>query len=131
MSVAATESSMAPVRVSIVEDHEELRTYLCDLLGAAGMHVVSAVGTMADGLRTISHHLPDVAVVDNHLPDGRGIELCRLVVSRSPQVRVLLHTGVIGPCEVRDALSAGAEAVIPKSARGHDLIAAIKRRSPA
>lgn len=109
----------------VVEDHVQLREQIVALLASAGVEVLAAVGSVAEGSKAVCHHLPTVAVIDNQLPDGRGIDLCRALTAAAPGVRLLLHTGVVTVDDEREARAAGAEAVIPKSIRGLELLQAI------
>jgi DNA-binding NarL/FixJ family response regulator len=68
---------------------------------------------------------PDLAVVDNRLPDGRGIDLCRAVSTSAPDVALILHTGMISPTEESEAYEAGVDRIAMKSIQGDDLISAI------
>ncbi len=90
------------------------------------MNVLSAVGTVRDGELTIISNLPDVAVIDNRLPDGSGIELCRILTRTTPQVALVLYTGTVTSNIVLEALQAGATAVLPKTIRTDNLLEAIR-----
>jgi DNA-binding NarL/FixJ family response regulator len=125
-SFSIAEPSAAAVTVCLVEDHAQVRRQLCDLLTGAGMDVVAAVGTFREGKVAITDHLPDVAVIDNRLPDGSGIDLCRTLSHSTPQVTLLLHTGTLTSQVALEALQAGAVAVIPKSIRSDSLLEAIR-----
>ncbi len=119
-------SPKAPLTVCLVEDHARLRDQLSEILSAEGMQVVGAVGTLSDGRTMIEQRHPDVAVIDNRLPDGRGIDLCRDISHSLPDTALILHTGEVTSTVVLEGLEAGAVAVIPKSTRSGGLIDAIK-----
>jgi DNA-binding NarL/FixJ family response regulator len=128
MRASTSEASSSTVTVCLVEDHVQVRDELVDLLTHAGMHVLSAVGTVRDGQKSVTDCRPDVAVIDNNLPDGRGIDLCRALAKSAPDVTLLIHTGVVTSDVEREALNAGATAVIRKGLRGDELIRAIRNR---
>ena len=109
----------------MVEDHEQVRAQLTELLTSAGFSVRDAVGTAREGELAITSHPPDVAVIDNQLPDGLGINLCRTLARTTPQVTLLLHTGVITKDLERQARHAGVT-VIPKAIRPDNLLNAIR-----
>ncbi len=114
---AVTISSMArpptpppspdPITVCVVEDHDQLRGTLVRLLSDQGFDVLAAVGTIRDGERAISLQPPDVAVVDQQLPDGLGIDLCRRLSSTNPAVICLLYTAVATEQLAREARRRG------------------------
>ncbi|MGA2837290.1 MAG: response regulator transcription factor [Acidimicrobiales bacterium] len=119
-----------PITVCLVEDHAQVRDELSVILTGAGMSVLAAVGTAHDGRRAVTELLPDVAVVDNRLPDGTGIELCRTLTETVPGVTLILHTGTVDRQVAIDARDAGAVAVVPKEIRTDHLIDTIRRNHP-
>jgi two-component system response regulator DevR len=118
------------VTVCLVEDHAMLREQLCELLADSGIEVLAAVGTMREGEAAVITHRPDVAVIDNRLPDGRGIDLVRTLALADLPVTLLLHSATATTADVREALQAGAAAVIVKTIAGDNLLAAIRRLPP-
>jgi len=117
-------------RICLVEDHVVLRDELVNLLVGAGADVLAAVGTVDEGHRVVTAHLPDVAVIDNHLPDGRGIDLCRRLRQAAPEVTLLLHSATLTSADEQEALEAGAAAVVAKAIRGDRLLHAIATHGP-
>lgn len=113
--------------VCIVEDHEILRSAMIALITDGGDRVVAAVGTVAAGLDAVLTLRPTIAVIDNQLPDGRGVDLCRTLSSVTPEVTVILHSGTVSDALREEGLAAGATQVISKSIRGEDLAASIAR----
>lgn len=78
------------VKVFLVDDHEVVRRGLVDLLGAdPELDVVGEAGSVAEAMARVPAARPDVAVLDVRLPDGNGIELCRDLLSRMPDLRCL------------------------------------------
>jgi CheY-like chemotaxis protein len=80
---------------------------------------------VADGLEAIRSLRPDLAVVDNRLPDGLGIDLCREISDDLPDVALILHAGMISPLEESQAYEAGVTRVALKSITGEALLAAV------
>lgn len=117
--------SSGPIRVVLVEDHHGIRAQLVTLLQSGGIDVVAAAATATDGWEAIAATQPDVAVLDNHLPDGLGIDLCRRITLHHPAVAVLLHSADLTTQDEQQARHAGAAAVVLKTFSGADLIAAI------
>jgi len=111
--------------ICLVEDHPLLREQLVGVLTGAGHHVVATAGTKAEGFTAITRHLPDLAVIDNRLPDGFGIELCRHLAVEVPAVRLVLHSGSVDDELLAASRQAGVAAVIAKSIRPTLLLEAI------
>lgn len=123
MSTSTPES--VRLRACIVDDHAVVREWLAGKLESAGFEVSSTSGTVADGIAAILSHRPDLAVVDNRLPDGRGLDLCREVASSAPDVALILHTGMLTPLEESQANQVGVVRIALKSIQGDDLTAAV------
>jgi two-component system cell cycle response regulator DivK len=63
-------------QILVIEDHEENRRILFDLLTSARYDMVEAV-TGEDGLRMVEAHRPDVILMDIQLPGLDGYEVTR------------------------------------------------------
>jgi DNA-binding response OmpR family regulator len=95
----------------IVEDNAdsaELTAFIAEKMGYSVLiaETVSAARLVVEKLRF------SLIVLDVNLPDGNGIDLCRWIRTVDPYTPVLIHsaTAISG----REALSAGADAFIPK-----------------
>lgn len=113
------------LRACIIDDHDVVRVWLTERLESLGFEVCASAATITEGVVTILEHLPDLAVVDNRLPDGRGIDLCRKVAASAPDVALILHTGTISEAEESQAREAGVTRIALKSIQGDDLMAAV------
>lgn len=115
------------VRVFVVDDHEVVRRGLIELLGTdPDLDVVGEAGSVAEAMARIPAVTPDVAVLDVRLPDGNGIELCRDLLSRLPELRCLMLTSYTSDEAMLDAVLAGASGYVVKDIRGMELAKAIK-----
>ena len=121
--------SEAPrIRVALVDDHELVRRGLRDFLTDEGdFDVVAEAGTASDALRTVGATRPDVAILDVRLPDGNGIELCREIRSRWPDVKCLILTSYATDRALLSAVLAGASGVVPKETRTAEIVADIRK----
>lgn len=115
------------VKVFLVDDHEVVRRGLIDLLGAdPEVDVVGEAGSAAEAMARIPAAKPDVAVLDVRLPDGNGIELCRDLLSRMPDLRCLILTSYTSDEAMLDAILAGASGYVVKDIKGMELARAVK-----
>lgn len=115
------------VKVFLVDDHEVVRRGLIDLLGAdPELDVVGEAGSVAEAMVRIPATNPDVAVLDVRLPDGNGIELCRDLLSRMPDLRCLVLTSYTSDEAMLDAILAGASGYVVKDIKGMELARAVK-----
>jgi two-component system, NarL family, response regulator DevR len=119
---------MASTRVFLLDDHEIVRRGLRELLeGEEGFEVVGEAATATEALARIPATSPQVAVLDVRLPDGNGVEVCREIRSRHPEVRCLMLTSFADDEALFSAILAGAAGYVLKQVRGTDLVDAIRR----
>jgi DNA-binding NarL/FixJ family response regulator len=115
------------IRVFLLDDHEIVRRGLRDLLEVEpDIEVVGEGGSAAEALARIPAVRPDVAVLDVRLPDGNGVEVCREVRSRLPEVRCLMLTSFADDEALFDAIMAGASGYVLKQIRGNELVDAVR-----
>jgi DNA-binding NarL/FixJ family response regulator len=118
---------VSTLRVFVVDDHEVVRRGVTDLLNEADdLTVVGQASTAAQALARVPTMRPDVAVVDVRLPDGSGVELCRELCSRLPQLQCLMLTSYPEEQAMMDAFLAGAAGFVIKDITGVDLVAAVR-----
>lgn len=115
-------------RVFLLDDHEVVRRGLRELLEAEDdMEVVGEAGTAEEAYGRIPATAPHVAVLDMRLPDGDGIDVCREVRSRHPEIACLMLTSFSDDEAVYAAILAGAAGYLLKQVRGNDLVNGIRR----
>ena len=122
-----TMDSAEKITVFLLDDHEVVRRGLRELLEAAGMEIVGEASTAAEAIGRIPICRPNVAVLDVRLPDGDGIEVCREVRSRCPEISCLMLTSFSDDEALMGAIMAGASGYLLKQVRGHDLADAVRR----
>ena len=115
------------IRVFLLDDHEVVRRGLHELLTLEDdLDVVGEASTAAEALARIPAVRPDVAVLDVRLPDGSGVEVCRDIRARLPEVNCLMLTSYSDDEALFDAIMAGAAGYVLKDIRGSDLVTAIR-----
>jgi two-component system, NarL family, response regulator DevR len=118
---------MSLTRVFLLDDHEIVRRGLRELLEASGeFDVVGEASTAEEALGRIPATRPDVAVLDVRLPDGDGVEVCREIRSKHPEISCLMLTSFADDEALFDAIMAGASGYLLKQVRGTDLVEAIR-----
>lgn len=106
------------MRVLICDDHPVFRDGLRLLLGELGVTVVGEAATGEEAVTAATELLPDVVVMDLHLPGMSGIEATRAIRSAQPGVGVLVLTMLDDDTSLLAALRAGANGYLLKGA-GH------------
>ncbi|GAB3488664.1 response regulator [Amycolatopsis cihanbeyliensis] len=115
------------ITVFLVDDHEVVRRGVADLLEAEpDLTVVGEAGSAAQALARIPALRPDVAVLDVRLGDGNGVELCRELRSRLPELNCLMLTSYTDEQAMLDAILAGAGGYVLKDIQGLRLVDAVR-----
>jgi DNA-binding NarL/FixJ family response regulator len=116
------------MRVFLLDDHEIVRRGVRELLEAeSDLEVVGEAGTAQEAYERIPAATPDVAVLDVRLPDGDGVEVCREIRSKHPEVACLMLTSFADDEALFSAILAGASGYVLKQVRGTDLVDAVRR----
>jgi DNA-binding NarL/FixJ family response regulator len=117
-----------PIRVFLLDDHEVVRRGVREILEAEDdLVVVGEAGTAQEAVGRIPATTPNVAVLDVQLPDGDGIEVCREVRSKHPEIACIMLTSFSDDEAVYASIMAGASGFVLKQVRGNDLVDGIRR----
>ena len=107
--------SMAPLRISLVEDHPVLRDVLQEYIGRLpGVEICRVSESAEDALNGLDDALPDLMLIDVSLPRMSGIDLVRELRQRHPELRCAILSGHRSSLYVRQALEAGANGYLLK-----------------
>jgi two-component system response regulator DevR len=116
------------IRVFLLDDHEIVRRGIRELLEAEGdIEVVGESGLAQEAARRIPALRPHVAVLDGRLPDGSGIDVCRDIRSKNPEIAALILTSYDDDNALFSAIMAGAAGYVLKQVRGNDLVDTVRR----
>jgi len=108
-------TSVRPIKVAIIEDHQQFRECLEFLLNnTSGYRCIGSFRSMEEALEKIRFNLPDVALVDIGLPGMSGVEGVRVLKERHPSVLMLINTVYDDDERIFQALCAGASGYLLK-----------------
>ncbi len=91
-----------------------------------GFDVVGEAGTVAEAVREAATLSPDVIVMDVRLPDGSGVEACREIRAKDPNIKVIMLTSYSDDQAPFDSIMAGASGYLLKQVRSRELVSAIE-----
>lgn len=119
--------SGSPIRVVLFDDNKDLRDMFRMLVDAqADMVCVAVHPDLSQLMRDIDAARPDVIVMDIQMPGMNGIEGVKAIRARYPQAHILMQTVFEDDDKVFDAICAGANGYILKTAAVEDLVKAIR-----
>ena len=81
------------IRILIAEDDDNARALLVELLNTMGHVVVAEVNGGREAIERAKDVVPDVVLLDVHMPDGSGIEAAEQIAAQVPGVAVVLFSG--------------------------------------
>ena len=113
-------------RVVLIDDEPLVRAGLAAIIDSDHeLEVVGEAGDGAEAVELVSRVLPDVVVMDVHMPRLDGLEATRILMSRAEPPRVLILTTFGSDDYVFEALRAGADGFVLKRAQPDELIRAV------
>jgi DNA-binding NarL/FixJ family response regulator len=115
------------IEVYVLDDHRAALAALVDHVNRApGCTVVGASSSAATAIDEITVLLPLVAVIDGHLGDRDGLDVCRALQRVAPGVECVIVTAGVQTAWSGDELSeAGVAAVVLKQLRHFPLVEVI------
>jgi two-component system cell cycle response regulator DivK len=119
-------------RILVVEDHEDNRRILRDLLTNAGFQLIEAE-TGPDGVEMAKAHQPDLILMDLQLPGIDGYEAARQIKAepRLSSVPIIAVTSYALSGDEQRAFAAGCSAYICKPYSPRQLLARIREHLPS
>ena len=116
-----------PIKIVIADDHAIFRDGFKLLL--KNQQEVELVGEAEDGkelLEIASHQHPDVAIIDIKMPGMDGIETCKAIKKKYPDLKVIALSMFNDDNLIVDMLEAGAKGYLLKNTNKNELMQATK-----
>lgn len=115
------------IKVALVDDHPMLIEGLKNLISASGIaEVTDCSGTGKDCIRMLGFAQPDVLLLDIHLPDINGIDLCKEIHERWHKTAIVALTSFGEYTYVRKMLENGALGYLLKNSMPEEIIQGIE-----
>lgn len=114
------------ISVAVVEDNAGVRRSLELMLNdSPGFRCVCACGSAEEALHEIPRHMPDVVLMDIHLPNRSGIDCTLRLKQVLPAVQVIMITVYTDIDTIFKALRAGASGYLLKRSPPEKILEAI------
>ena len=113
-------------RVFLVDDHGLFRSGVRAELGSQ-VEVVGEADDVEPAIALIGETLPDVVLLDVHLPGGGGQLVVTAIKPEHPQVRFLALSASDAPEDVIAVIRAGARGYVTKTISSAELVDAVRR----
>jgi DNA-binding NarL/FixJ family response regulator len=111
------EATENPVNVIIVDEHPATRAGITSgLAGDPQIRLIASVGTASEALAAATGHQPDVIVLDVLLAGNAGWRLLSGLPLARPGAKLLVYSAITDPQTLSQALDAGADGCLPKTA---------------
>jgi two-component system nitrate/nitrite response regulator NarL len=111
------------IRLLLVDDHNLFRRGLRALLSQdERFEVIGEAGDVGEAQRCLAQQpLPDVILLDNHLPGVRGVDAIPALKEAAPEARILMLTVSENEDDLAAALRAGADGYLLKTVESDQL----------
>ena len=100
-------------KVLIVDDELDICYLLSGLLKQRNF-VTGFVNTISDAVNALKTNTPDILFLDNHLPDGFGLDFIPHIKKNYPGVKVIMITAHDGAVERKKAQDGGVDLFVAK-----------------
>lgn len=101
------------VKILIVDDEVDICYFLSRNLTKRDF-TVSYVHTLTDAETQLQQEKPTIVLLDNHLPDGFGINFITRIKSKYPEVKIIMTTAHDSPQDRSKAYSNGVDFFLSK-----------------
>lgn len=127
LSLRQSSQGKALIKVLLVDDHELVRMGIKRLLqDVQGLKVVAETNTGEEAVLLAKELMPDVVVMDVHMPGIGGLEATRKMIRHNPDIKILALTIYEDEPYPSRLLQAGASGYITKGCDPDEMIRAIR-----
>ena len=101
------------MKALIVDDEEDICFLLSGILRQKQL-TTAYVTNLREARKSLEIDVPSIVFLDNHLPDGFGLDFIKHLKSNYPSTKVVMITAHDGPLERKTAAKEGADLFISK-----------------
>lgn len=120
------QGNLSEYDIIVVDDDDELRGIMTDVLEEAG-YAVREASSGAEAVESLNSRPSDLIISDIFMPDMDGIELTRTLFKSGVRTRLLAISGHVGDVDYLSAAKAlGATRTLRKPFKSGELLAAVE-----
>ena len=102
-----------PTKILIVDDEPDICYFLTFNLSRKG-YLTSFSNSLSDAAKKIEKDSPSILLLDNHLPDGRGVDFASAIIHKNPHLKIIMITAHDSPEDRARAYNNGISYFLPK-----------------
>ena len=118
---------MNTIKIAVVDDHPVVRDgirYLVSLY--EDIDLIIEAGSGKDLIEKLEKVRPNVILLDIKLPDIDGLELTKFILSKNPQIKIIILSFHDEEWRIAQSIENGAHAYLVKESMGDDVVKAIR-----
>lgn len=114
-------------KILIIDDDENIRDFLEDVLSMSGFEVATA-SDGAEGVKKAKELLPEILITDIVMPEKEGIEVIMEIRKQHPEIKIIAMSGGTEHASLYldMAEKLGARRILPKPFTHNDILLAVK-----
>ncbi|HEY7772584.1 MAG TPA: response regulator transcription factor [Marinagarivorans sp.] len=115
-------------RALLIDDHALFRSSLAMLLEhSLGINAVKTLGTLKGVKAELERFMPDVILLDYHMPNGDALAVGQAIKQRHPSIKLLYLTGTQSGAALNQLVDSNADGVLHKQITPPELAEALAR----
>jgi len=115
------------IKVILVDDHQIIREGIKLILLLDDHFETIGEAESSDTLfQLLKEKTPDVLVLDISMPGLSGIEICKQIKLKTPEIKILMVTANVDVTHLKNAIKSGADGFLPKDTSSEEFTNAIK-----
>ncbi len=119
---------MTIIKLAITDDHKMVLKGIESMLkGTREIEVVGTYKNAEETLKNLEKDKPDVLLLDINLPDTNGIDLCKQLVKKYPELKIIALTNFDDISFTKRMLKNGAHGYLLKNTDKLEILEALKK----
>ncbi len=115
-------------KVLLADDHELVRSGFEVLLNSFDdILVVAVCGSGEDAVELVKEHAPDVVLMDIGMPGIGGVEACRRILKKQPDIKIIVVSVYNDGPLPQQLLKLGVKGFVSKGAKVDEMVEAIRQ----